>query len=274
MIKINLLPVEAGKRAGSAGKKVVRLPRGGLAPWVLGLVLVYIAIGYGGYLLYRTKMDSKASVDQARALKSRKEREVKRRQEAFDLANAHSQEIEEKYQVVQALTENRIFWSEKLNMIARARMDLAVYITKLALDEKIDEQETPESQKRREEWRKQPKHMPGDTEPKRVMRPIINQWITIYAIAYGNSSAQRLQQVNAFQEVLRQLTWERKNGNTVRFLDGMAPEFAQLDQRVDMVAGVEVLRFGLVCRAEPQMGPTASKGVVPGAPGAPAKGGR
>ena len=278
MIKINLLPSEAAKRAGPTRARTMRLPRGGLLPWILALVLLHGGILYSGYAVYKKSQDSTDSVAQTKLQKARKEREVKRREEQFQQDNQHAQEIEEKYQVVQALTQNRIFWSEKLNMIGRARMDLAVYVTKIVLDEKIDEQETPESIKRREEWKKQTKHPPGqEREPRAVKRPVINQTLTIHAIAYGNDSAQRLQQVNAFQETLRTLTWDRKSNKTVRFLDGLAPEFGQLQQKMATVAGVEVLRFGLVCKANPQLDRTSEiqKPSVPGgATATPAPGGK
>ena len=280
MIKINLLPSEAAKRAGPSRARSMRLPRGGLLPWILGLVILHGSIFYTGYWVYQKSVDSADNVASARKKKAQKEKQVQRREEEFQQNNVHAQEIEEKYQVVQALTQNRIFWSEKLNMVGRSRMDLAVYVTKIVLDEKIDEQETQESIKKREEWRKQGgKHPPGqEREPKPVKRPVINQTMTIHAIAYGNDSAQRLQQVNAFQETLRSLTWDRKSNKTVRFLDGLAPEFGQLQQKMATVAGVDVLRFGLVCRAEPQTDRTTDlqKAAVPGGAAAskPAPGGK
>jgi hypothetical protein len=185
-------------------------------------------------------------------------------------ASKNSREIEEKYEVAMALSpRNRVFWSEKINMLSRARMDLAVYVTKLVLTEKIDEIETPESVKRREEW-KNSKRKDTEPEPKPIKRPIINQTLHVEAIAYGNDDPQRLRQIVAFQEALNKLKWQRVSNDTVRFMDGLNPEFVQLPQKRDVVGGVEVMRFGFECNAEPQMESTAP---VP-TPGAPAaKGG-
>jgi hypothetical protein len=151
-------------------------------------------------------------------------------------------------------------------MLSRARMNLGVYITRLQLDEDISEIETPESVARREEWKKQ-KHEPGEQEPKAVKRPIINQKLTVEAIAYGNDDPQRLRQIIAFQSVLARLKWNRESGKESMFLDGLKTEFGQLVQKRDVVGGVEVMRFGFICEAEPQTDNTGIK-AEPGAPAA------
>src|SRR5215213_4865067 len=104
-------------------------------------------------------------------------------------------------------------------MVAKARMNLAVYITKLNLEEDVQELETPESVARREEWKKQQaKGTAKGVEPKPIKQPVINQAFTIEAIAYGADSSQRLRQVNSFYENLKTLEWKRKSGVSARFL--------------------------------------------------------
>jgi hypothetical protein len=278
MIKINLLPPEAGKRSSGGGAKVAKGPRSAFLPLALVLVILYGIGGYGAYWLYDKGVQSDLKVKAERSRKDRKEREVKRLQEEVDTHTADREEIEEKYEVARALSpENRVFWSEKLNMIARSRIDLAVYVTKLQLKEKVDEVETPESVKRREEW-KAAKQKPTAREPNPVKRPIINQSLTIEALAYGNDTAQRLRQVSAFQEALQNLKWQRENGEVVRFMDGMRIDFGQLSQKLAVVGGVEVWRFGFVVVAEPQLDrtPTTTGGgpartAPPAGPGGKAK---
>jgi hypothetical protein len=161
-------------------------------------------------------------------------------------------------------------------MIARARMDLAVYITKLQLKETITEVETAESVKAREEFKNRKDKKANEREPKPIKRPVINQTLTIQAIAYGNDSPQRLRQVNSFGEVLRNLQWTRHNGEEVKYVDGMQRDFQFLPQKLVKVAGVDVLRFGLVCKAEPQLqGASLSKKKAAGGGAAKAaKGGK
>jgi hypothetical protein len=277
MIKINLLPSEAGKRASAARSETsLRLPSGGALPLIALLFIVYAGLAYAAFWMYQKGEQSTAARREIESDKRKKANLVKRKQQEFEINNALAQETEEKFQVVQALSpQNRIFWSEKLNMIAKARLDLAVYVTKLVLNEQIDEMETPESVARREAWRKETKHPPGqEKEPKPIKRPIINQWLEIEAIAYGADSSQRLNQLNAFGAALRALDWKRENNNNARFMDGLTSEFGVKNQKTAKVGGVEVLRFGLICKAEPQLDRTPAAMAPQGQPAAtPSTGG-
>lgn len=252
MIRINLLPAEMTKRPGASGPRF-RLPKGGLWPYMLPLFLVVAGIGYAAYYMYSMEQKALARLEESHKNKTRLDKELKKRQADFDENNAASQEIEQKWQVAQALMNptNRLFWSEKLNMIAKARMDLAVFITKITLDETITEEETEESKQARADWAKtQGKEGTGKKpEPQKIMSPVINQTLTIHAIAYGNDSPQRLRQMNAFESALRNLTWKRQSGSEVRFTDNLDPQFGILPQSVMSVGGIEVLKFGIVCNA-------------------------
>lgn len=253
MLKINLLPGEPGKAQGPARKK-----SGGAspAPFYLLLALLYMGAIASGYFVYEMGAEATRKITERTAQRDKLKKDVARRQAEFEEQNVRSQEIEEKYAVVEALgPQNRIFWSEKVNMIARARLNLAVYVTKIELEEQIDERETPESVTRREEWKNAKEKNPKLTtpEPQPVKQPVINQTLVIQAIAYGNDSSQRLAQIRNFYENLNALQWDRASGVKARFLDRMAPEFEQLPQKVDRVAGVDVLRFGFRIKADPQL---------------------
>jgi hypothetical protein len=252
MIKINLLPPEQGKRPLAAAKKAAGPSA---APYYFVLALLYLGALYGAYWAYQQGVKSQQLLARKTAERDKKKAEVKRREADFQKNNLLSQEIEEKYAVVQALgPENRIFWSEKMNMVSKARMNLAVYVTKLKLDESITELETPESVQRREEWRKlKEKNQAKGVEPKPIKQPIINQTLTIEAISYGADSSQRLRQVNSFYENLKTLEWKRKSGTPAQFLERLKPDFNQLNQKLDRVGGVDVLRFGFAIQADPQL---------------------
>lgn len=252
MIKINLLPPEAGKRPLTAAKKA---SGPSAAPYYLLLALLYVGALYGAYWAYQQNAKATALLARKTTERDKKKAEVKRREADFEKNNLLSQEIEEKYAVVQALgPENRIFWSEKMNMISKARMNLAVYVTKLRLEEQVTELETPESVQRREEWKRlKDKGQAKGVEPKPIKQPIINQTLTIEAIAYGADSSQRLRQVNSFYENLKTLEWKRKSGTVAHFLERLKPDFNQLNHRLDRVGGVDVLRFGFAIQADPQL---------------------
>jgi cell division protein FtsB len=280
MIRINLLPTEgAGRKARMGGAPASAPPSspGFMAATLLLVLLLGVAAWYG-YSSYTRVGDAKRALASVTAKRDKTKKELQEKEREFEKFAAESEEVEEKYAVVQGLSpHNRIFWSEKLNMIARARLDLAVYIMKLTLTEKINEIETPESIKRREEWKNRKNRKPEEKEPKPIKVPIINQTLTIEAIAYGQNSPERLSQVTGFSNMLTTMTWKRDNGEVVRFMDGMKPEFRQLPQKIEKVGGVEVLRFGFACEAEPQRDRTTTTPATaklppvraqgPGAPG-------
>lgn len=263
MIRINLIPRDGtDKRAGASGTK---RPSGGTspAPLYLLLFLLYGAALAAGYFVY--SMGASAKAKQLEVTKKRDElkAEVAEKQKEFEANNLRSQEVEEKYAVIEALgPQNRIFWSEKINMISMARLNLAVYITKIELEEQIDERETPESVRRREDWKRQKERNPklATPEPAAVKQPVINQTLVISALAYGNDSSQRLTQIRLFYENLRDLEWNRDSGEKARFLDRMAKEFDQLPHKTDRVAGVDILRFGFRIKADPQLDRTMAEG--------------
>jgi hypothetical protein len=252
MIKVNLLPADSGKRASASRRPSGPSP----APFYLLLFLLYIGALGAGYYVYSAGAESAEKVRQSTKARDDLKAEVQRRQAEFEANNLRSQEIEEKYAVVAALgPENRIFWSEKLNMIAMARLNLAVYITKIELQEQIDERETPESVLRREEWKKEKEKNPKLTtpEPQPVKQPIINQTLIINGISYGTSSEQQLRQITQFSQALKNLSWTRESGEETSFTERLVSQFAQPTQKADVVAGVDVMRFDLRIKADPQL---------------------
>lgn len=260
MIKINLLPPESGKRASAAAAKAPGAPSP--APFFALLGLLYLLAAGAGYYVYSMVSDEQALVQQQEGRLKKLKAEIQKREAEFEQNNLMSREIEEKYAVVEALgPENRVFWSEKINMIAMARLNLAVYVTKIELQEQIDEQETAESIARREKWKQDKAKDPKlqTPEPQAVKQPIINQTLVISAIAYGNDSSQRLQQINAFSANLHNLTWKRESGDKAAFMDRLVNEFEMLPHKVEEVGGVEVIRFGFSIKADPQLDRTTKQ---------------
>jgi len=250
MIRINLLPREAGKKAATAAPGATR-QRGNPFPlFVLILLVLYALGGAAFYWAFSQDARSWETLQEVAKRKERVQKTLDQRKQELISKTAELEDIERRYEVARALSpENRVYWSEKLNMLALARRDLAVYLTKLALTESVEEVETPESQRKREEHKA--KKLPGP-EPAPIKRPIINQTLNIEGVAYGRDGQERLNNVLAFQRTLKELRWRRENGAVVRFLDGMNPEFVQLPQKIDSLGGIEVMRFGFAVKAEPQ----------------------
>lgn len=251
MIKINLLPPEVAKRQGPS--KGFKIPTGGIVPYLLGLAIIYGGAGYAGFVVYKKGDESKRLLLEAQAKKEKKEKEIKAKEVEVAQLRNQQKEIEEKLRVVESMNpENRIFWSEKLNMIAAARMDLAVYVTKMDLTEEIVDVQTEESKREIAAWKAKATHPPGDVEPPIKKAPRINQTLILSAIAYGNDSPQRIRQIVAFGEVLNKFSWNRKTGVKTQFVENMNSQFEQIDQKLDKVGGIDVMRFGLKIKANPQ----------------------
>lgn len=252
MIKINLLPAESGKKTKAIADAGPPASAFAILLSVLGLAILGIA--FYGYNAYSKVSERNRDLDATEARREKRRTDLAKAEAEYEQYARRSEEVEEKYAVVQGLSpENRVFWSEKLNMLARARFDLAVYITELNLTEKITELETEESVARRKAWEARKEKKPGEQPPKPIKRPVINQTLQIEAIAYGEDSPQRLRQVTLFDDNLKQLAWTRENGKSARFLDGVKSEFIQRKQNLIIYGGVEVLEFGFSVQAEPQM---------------------
>lgn len=273
MIKINLLPNEGGARR--AGAKPKRKGSGALTPFVAVMVLLLAGAGFMGWRVYEKAAASKAELESHKQKLAKLEEELKRREREFRAQFAEAEETEQKYAVVRALNPtNRLFWSEKLNQIARAQTKAAVYLDEIRMDERVEEVETPESIERRrifDEKVKAKKTLPGEQPPKVVKMPVIHQNLTLTGIAYGTNSPQRLQQIKLFMDALKNLEWERKSGEKTTFLAGMSPEFVQLPQRAVRVGNVDVLSFGFQINAVPQMSDPSPPPPAP--PGESANGG-
>lgn len=277
MIKINLLPGEAAAKRAGAKKKAAG--SGALTPFVLGLLVLYAGAAFLGWRSYDKYASKKKEMADTQAKLTKLDKEIAEREKEFQEQLAEAQEIEEKFAVVQALNPpNRLYWSEKLNQLALAQTKAAVYVTRISMDEKIEEVETPESKARRAAWNAKVKK-PGSKEkpPPVVKMPIIKQTLTVQAIAYGTNSSQRLQQVRLFMDALKNLEWTRKSGEKTSFFAGMNPEMMTMSQKMTQIGGVDVLSFGFRIAALEQLtnvSNTDAKGETPPAPpGKPAAGG-
>jgi hypothetical protein len=272
MIKINLLP-SSEQRKGSGGASSPAAS--GFKLFMLLIVLGLGGVGYYGYLAFEREQESMLKAQQAAAKVEKTKASIKNLKKEYEELAELSERINTRFAIVQALAnpETRLFWSEKINMLAALRMQLAVYITRLELQEDIEDRETPESVARREAWQRDTSPTKGP-EPKAQKVPVIKQRLLINAIAYGTDSPQRLRQIRGFINELRTFKWKRRrSGKEVAFVDNLDPNFEVGDQRTDIVAEVEVSRFSIVIRAlEQTVDTTQLNAPAPApAPAAPAK---
>ncbi|MBX7244204.1 MAG: hypothetical protein K1X53_01825 [Candidatus Sumerlaeaceae bacterium] len=252
MIKINLLPSDSGGKAATGGPRGSMATPGAALFYGLIATVIVASCAYAWFAFSATQ-DAMKRLKAEERRRDDKRKQLVDKEKEFEEFVQRSSDIEEKFAVVQALNpENRLYWSEKINMIAKARLDLAVYVTKLSLTEKIEEKETQESIKRREEWKNRKNKAANETEPKAIKRPIINQSLLVEGIAYGTDSPSQLRQLVLFNEHLTSMTWTRQNGKTAHFIDNMESEFKPGSMKAVKVGGINVLRFGFTCVALPQ----------------------
>jgi hypothetical protein len=233
---------------------------------VVILVLLLGGAAYYGYAVFDAEQSSHRQVREAQNRVNRAKTEIANLKAEYEELAELSDRINTRFAIVQALAnpETRLFWSEKINMLAALRMKLAVYITRLELKEDIEERESPESVAKREAWQRDSSSNKG-MEPKATKVPVIRQQLVINAIAYGTDSPQRLRQIRGFIEELRTFKWKRRRtGREVAFVDNLDPNFDVGNQKTDIVATVEVSRFSITIRALEQTVDTASTANQPG----------
>jgi hypothetical protein len=269
MIKINLLP-NADQRKGGASSSVAA--GSGFKLFLVILLAAIGGIGYFGYMTYEKEQASIKKVADAEAKVKKAKDDIKRLKAEYEELSELADRINTRFAIVQALAnpETRLFWSEKVNMLAALRTQLAVYVTKLELQEDIEDRETPESVAKREKW-KNDKSASKGPEPKAMKVPVIKQRLIISAIAYGTDSPQRLRQIRGFIDELRTFTWKRRrSGQEVGFVDKLDSNFEVGNQKTDIVADVEVSRFSITIRAIEQTVDTAelNPAAPPAAPAA------
>lgn len=267
MIKINLLPGSELKKGG--GQKASTPVGSGFNLFAILILVALGGVGFLGYTTYQKEQDSNNAVLTAANKVETARREISRLRKEYEELVELSDRINAQFAIVQALAnpESRLFWSEKVNMLAALRTALAVYITRMELKEEIEDRETPESIARRDAWQRDRSANKGP-QPRPVRVPVIKQRLELNVIAYGTDTPQRLRQIRLFLDALQNFKWSRRSGKEVAFMDNMNPALEVGNQRVDNVAGVEVTRFSIIIRALEQT--VDSPPVTPPAPAAPA----
>ena len=230
---------------------------------LLTIFVVIIAISlFAGWTLFSNVNEKTQEKKDVTARLEKNKTNLKKAKTKIAQISKFDQSIEDKYSIVSSLAPpDRIYWSEKLNMLSKARGGRQIYIEKLQLKEDLEFEETKESIKRREEWadRKQQFEKQNadskkkflELEPKKIECPIVIYSLIISGIASGKDSSERLETINQYAESLANMRWRRASGQDVGFVDGFDPAYRVLEQQAKNIGGVEVMGFGLAFDSMP-----------------------
>jgi len=246
MIRINLLPQEQSSgRAGKAPKTGGGLPVTQNPTVLIAAVLtiVYLVlIGVGGFL-YMGFAKTKAEVVALEGKKNRIVDEIKKIESEYNELRVAIRVMNEQRQVLEALDpEDRLFWSEKLNILPSYVPD-GVFLTRINVTENVREVETDDSKKAQARWVKGGKK---GTQPKKVTRPIITQRIQLNGVSYvpEGGSQDRLRLIIDFHNTLmEEKVTLQFSGEEVSFMDRMKPNINFDEFQDGKVAGRDITKF-------------------------------
>lgn len=198
MIKINLIPEEmaSGKEGGQA---VFTESSGSLLVAAVLLVLFAANAAMGGYLLV-TKRSSEARLAEVKAEAETIKSTLRETESLYRTEQADLRRMERLISVARSLAPaDRLMWARKLNMLPLLIPE-GVYLEMIEVSQTVNERETDESIRRRNEWMKNRR---GESPPvERV--PVYNQTLRLQGIAYvpDGTDTQRLSQLLEFFNAL------------------------------------------------------------------------
>ena len=247
MIRINLLPPELTK-AKRERPKIVSAPSSTTPVVVLVLVIVYIAVAAFAYWVYDAKRKDDAAVEQLRIDRDNLKKEIEAKQEEFKELMELKTLLANQLEILNALNPpNRLYWSEKLNMLADL-VPKGVYLTNINVTEQVIMQETDESKLRRKTWVEAGEK--GDPPPV-IKKPVITQTLSLSGITWADDPEQRLQLIIRFHDSLKAYEMTGLKGKKRRFMDNFENLIRIAPTWVDTVAGREVNRFKLILKTKP-----------------------
>jgi Tfp pilus assembly protein PilN len=254
MIRLNLMPAEDRRRGGGAS---ARRPStagpgtparsAGTSPLVMLLLFPIVAgaLAFAGYTFYqekylpqKTKEERQAALETLRAEVAQLEQQYAGLRETYDLYRRQARVINI------LMPENRLLWAEKLNQISACIPD-NVYVTRIGVDEEVDQIEAPESIEARAAWEALPEGERGP-EPTPLMIPSIVQTLSIEGITFADEDDRRIRLVLDFRDNLTSHQAEGLNGEIRRFMDHFAGVPHISYNRIRDLAGVTVNEFQLV----------------------------
>lgn len=240
MIKINLLPQEIKgrqprKQPGFAGAPSQVSTPSAIVPLVL--IPVYIVIAIVGYLVYSKVHYYQVQQNTAAKTLLKLQGELKKKEAQFKGLETAEKMYKVQSEVISSLLPKEpLLWSEKLNQIALL-IPHKVYITEMAMTEKVAEAETKESKDKRAQWEKGGR---VGTAPSTIKKPIISQKLEISGISVEKDSEKRLKLMLDFIEALK--TFKDPTYNRI-FIEHFDPNIKILSTKTVKYLGVVVNKF-------------------------------
>ncbi|MBN1867893.1 hypothetical protein JW916_11430 [Candidatus Sumerlaeota bacterium] len=241
MIRINLLPSELRGRRGRAKAAAAATAAGPPTP-ALGNFLVVawliVVIAVVGYLVnsnWKTYAAAKDKAQQARTAIQEREDKIRRQEEESRELLRLWDRLKIQEEILNSLMpENRLLWSEKLNMLARLLPE-GVFITRLEVAEETKMVETERSKANRRDWESRQRanrsergsgrsgsSSQEDKEPEKIMKPQIKQTLRLKAAAIGEDKNERFDRMLKFENALKVYEQENRKNQTRRFMDGFS----------------------------------------------------
>lgn len=247
MIRINLLPPEQIKVKRDR-MKIVSGPSSATPLVVIILVVVYLAVGGFGYWVYNAKKQKdddikKLTTDRDGIKKKIKDKQAKFK-ELMDLKTLLANQVE----ILNALNPpDRLFWSEKMNMLADI-VPKGVYLQNIDVSEEIFDIETNESKARRAKWVESGSK---GAAPPVVKKPVITQTLSVAGITWADDPEQRLQLIIRFHDDMKKYSSTGLGNDNRRFMDNFE-DLIRIDPTyVGTVAGRTITHFKLILKTKP-----------------------
>lgn len=248
MIKINLLPEEMA--AGKEGRQATFSENpGSLLVAVVLLVIFSANAAVGGYLLI-TKSSAENRLEMAKSESERIKASLSETESLYRTEQADLRRMERLISVARSLAPaDRLMWARKLNMLPLLVPE-GVYLEMIEVSQNVNERETEESIRRRNEWMRNKR---GQSPPvERV--PVYNQTLRLQGIAYvpDGTDTQRLSQLLEFFRALAekqvQLPFENEPTSFMKNFRTNVNLFPMTQKRV---AGRDVTEFRVDLQARP-----------------------
>lgn len=223
MIQINLLD-QAQARGRTRPARQRKSTGGGGSTFGTLVVLLTVALVLAGnaglgWTLYRKVATAAEEPAALRRQIKQVEDKIAQTAGASEQVKAFEEVLNNQREVLRTLDpEDRILWSEKLNMLA-ALIPRDVFLSDIEIVEVVELVETEESIRQRQAWQKLDAKKRGP-EPAVVQRPVIHYDVRLEGLATGRDSVAQFDNVLAFHRAMTSYEMTTPTGEKRRFMDG------------------------------------------------------
>jgi Tfp pilus assembly protein PilN len=247
MIRINLLPPEQIKVKRDRFK-IVAGPSSATPIVVIILVLVYLVVGGFGYWVYKAKKQKDDEIKKLTSDRDKLTKTIKDKQAEFKELMETKTLLANQLEILSALNPpDRLFWAEKMNMLADV-VPKNVFLQTIEVTEEIYDIETNESKANRAKWVEAGSKGPS---PPVVKKPVITQTLSVAGITWADDPEQRLQLIIRFHDAMKSYSTTGISNEPRRFMDNFE-DLIRIDPTyVGAVAGRTITHFKLILKTKP-----------------------